>query len=250
MSTTLLSRLIQKFDPEFSNYPPTTLYSEGWLLRLVLDWFSQSSIIDHPLSFSPGSTWFSEPRLYSAFLPRFRGDPLAELHTNADGAIGEFEVGRSGKTGLVLNENASNFFVLEAKLFSLLSKGVKNALFFDQAARNVACIAEVLHRAGVIPREMVSIGFFVLAPKVQIDQGLFSEQLSKESIRSKVKQRVEAYDGERDEWFESAFRPLMGVIQIGEISWESIIEDVQMVDSSFGADLGEFYEDCLRFNGP
>jgi hypothetical protein len=39
------------------------------------------------------------------------------------------------------------------------------------------------------------------------------------------------------------------LIESGEISWESIIEDVQMVDPSFGDEMGEFYEDCLRFNG-
>ena len=48
---------------------------------------------------------------------------------------------------------------------------------------------------------MDSVGFYVLAPKVQIEQGIFSEQLSKESIQSKVRQRVEAYEGARDEWF-------------------------------------------------
>ena len=40
------------------------------------------------------------------------------------------------------------FVVFEAKLFSLLSKRVTNAPFFDQVALNVACIAEVWHRAG------------------------------------------------------------------------------------------------------
>ena len=97
---------------------------------------------------------------------------------------------------------------------------------------------------------MESLGFYLLAPRGQIGQGIFSEQLTKESIRSKAKKRVEAYEGESDEWFEEAFRSLIEAIQIGEISWDSIIEDVQRVDPGFGAELGEFYEDCLRFNGP
>ena len=97
---------------------------------------------------------------------------------------------------------------------------------------------------------MDSVGFYVLAPKVQIEQGLFSEQLKKESIQAKVRQRVEAYEGKRDAWFEGAFQPLMEVIEIAEISWESVIEDIREADPKFGADLGEFYEDCLRFNGP
>lgn len=97
---------------------------------------------------------------------------------------------------------------------------------------------------------MVSVGFYVLAPKIQIEQSLFSEQLSKESIRSKVRQRVGAYEGEKDAWLEEAFQPLMDVIHIGAISWVSIIEDIQDADAGFGAELGKFYEDCLRFNGP
>ena len=42
---------------------------------------------------------------------------------------------------------------------------------------------------------------------------------------------------------------MIDVIEIGAISWESIIADAQKDDPDFGADLGEFYEDCLRFNG-
>ena len=43
--------------------------------------------------------------------------------------------------------DARQFVLLEAKLFNRLSSGVKNAPFFDQAARSVACMAEVLRRA-------------------------------------------------------------------------------------------------------
>jgi hypothetical protein len=34
-------------------FPATILYNEGWLLRLVLDWFSHQSTDSHPLSFLP-----------------------------------------------------------------------------------------------------------------------------------------------------------------------------------------------------
>ena len=69
--------LLSNFGNEAPNFPPTTLYNEGWLLRLVVDWFSTSGITDHPLSFPKDGQWFSEARLPSAFLPRFKGDPLA-----------------------------------------------------------------------------------------------------------------------------------------------------------------------------
>ena len=58
--------------------PPTDLYNEGWMLRLVLDWFSQNPMIQHELRFCEGSDWYSEALLPSAFLARKRGDGLAE----------------------------------------------------------------------------------------------------------------------------------------------------------------------------
>jgi hypothetical protein len=35
-------------------FPPTLLYNEGWLLRLVLDWLARHSLQDHPLSLAAG----------------------------------------------------------------------------------------------------------------------------------------------------------------------------------------------------
>lgn len=34
-------------------FPATILYNEGWLLRLVLDWFASNEPSDHILSFLP-----------------------------------------------------------------------------------------------------------------------------------------------------------------------------------------------------
>jgi len=115
--------LLPNIDYENPNFPPTILYNEGWLFRLVIDWFSSSGITDHPLSFPKNGHWFSEARLPSAFLPRFRDDPLAESHTNADGVIGHFIIGRKGKTDLELTPEATHFVVLEGKLYSGISKG-------------------------------------------------------------------------------------------------------------------------------
>ncbi len=50
-------------------FPATVLYNEGWLLRLVLDWFSRESGTAHPLQFVSGARWFSEALLPSQFLP-------------------------------------------------------------------------------------------------------------------------------------------------------------------------------------
>ncbi len=91
--------------------------------------------------------WFFEALLASQFLPERRGDERAECFTHADGLIGHFEVRATERSEAVIHPNAEQFVVIEAKLGNPLSKGVKNAPNFDQAARNVACIAELLLRA-------------------------------------------------------------------------------------------------------
>ena len=51
MSLETLNNLLSDFDPDSPNFPPTIIYNEGWLLRLVVDWFSKSGIPGHPLSY-------------------------------------------------------------------------------------------------------------------------------------------------------------------------------------------------------
>jgi hypothetical protein len=77
-------------------------------------------------------------RLPSPFLARSRRDPLGESWTHADGAVGHFTVGSIGKGDLALEPPATQFIVVEAKMFSGRSPGVKNAPRFDQAARLAA----------------------------------------------------------------------------------------------------------------
>jgi hypothetical protein len=240
--------LLPNINQEIPNFPPTILYNEGWLLRLVVDWFSNSVITDHPLSVPKDGHWYSEARLPSAFLPRCKGDPLAESHTNSDGVIGHFTIGSKGKTDLELIPDATHFVFFEAKVYSGLSKGVKNAPYFDQAARSVACIAEVLKRADWSPNSFTQLGFYVLAPEDQIKSRTFSRLLDKQSIKDKVKRRISSYKGERDDWYKDWFTPTVEVIDIRSISWEAILDFINEQDSKTGDSLEEYYSHCLTFN--
>jgi hypothetical protein len=240
--------LLSNINHDIPNFPPTILYNEGWLLRLVVDWFFKYGVADHPLSFPKAGYWFSEARLHSAFLPRFKGDPLAESHTNADGVIGHFVIGSKGKTDLALTPDPTHFVVLEAKMYSGLSKGVAHAKYYDQAARSVACMAEVLRRADREPKSFTQLGFYVLAPKDQIVSRTFSRHLDKQSIRDKVSRRISAYEGERDDWFKDWFIPTLEVIEIRSISWEAVMDIISESDSKTYASLIEYYSQCLTFN--
>jgi hypothetical protein len=228
-------------------FPPTILYNEGWMLRLILDCFSTLDIQGHQLTIAKGCRWYSEALLPSAFLPRSRSDSLAESWTHADGVIGDFQIGKGAKANLVLSPAATHFVVLEAKMFSKLSSGVKNASYFDQAARNIACMAEVLRLAERSASECSSLGFYVLAPKSQIDRRIFEKDLNRDSIKGKVEKRAKEYRG-KDDWFSRWFIPTLDRIKIEALSWEELIDVTRRYDPKAVVELEEFYKLCLQYN--
>lgn len=244
----LLSNLITSFDPEKSNFRPTELYNESWLVKLVLRQASRISDSEYPIGFLHGSNWFSEALLPSAFSARFQGDPLSESKTSADGVVGHFTIGRQAKADLELNEGAAQFTVVEAKVGSPLSAGTSNAKYFDQAARNVACMAEVIKRSGASPSDFSRLDFVVLAPRSSIEKGTFAEQMSPSSIRSKVERRVAEYEGQLHEWHENAFNLIMDQIKLYSLSWEETIHWIGDHETGVANDLFEFYELCMDFS--
>jgi len=222
------------------------------LLRLTLAAATQGT---HclPFKFQSDARWFSEALLYSRFLPRFRGDPLAEAPTHADAVVGQFAFDAATKAGLVLRPGATQLVVCEAKMFSPLSSGTTHAPGFDQAARNVACMAETLRRAERPVSQYTSLGFFVFAPESQINSGLFAEPLRRNGLRDRLLKRAAMYDGEpcRVEilrWLENWALPLVEQITLDCCPWESIVQRVRISAREDRDSLGHFYELCLKYN--
>jgi hypothetical protein len=242
--------MLEACDEGQPTFPPTVLFNENWLLRIVVDWFAGHGGDRYPMSPRAGARWFSEAWLPSAFLSRYRGDRLAESRTHADGVIGHFTIGDPGTAGLALEEDGRQLIVLEGKLFNRLSTGVTNAPYYDQAARSVACMAEVLHRAGRDPQEMDELAFLVLAPQARIDDGAFVWETATDSIRRKVRRRVEDYAGERDAWFRDWFEPTLRRVDVRCLSWEEAIEAIAFHDPESGQFIDSLYGTCLRYNRP
>ena len=90
---------------------------------------------------------------------------------------------------------------------------------------------------------MESLAFFVAAPRDRIDNGVFGDMVTKASIRQRVQNRVDAYRGDRNEWFDQWFIPTLDAIDLGVLSWEELLEGL---DPSYRA----FYDQCLLHNGP
>ena len=226
--------------------PPTELYNEGWMLRLVLDWFDRNREINSPLAFAPGARWYSEALLPSRFLPQKHGDVRAESFTHADGIIGHFNIKPGQRGEAKVCNNAKQFIAIEAKLGSSLSPGTKNAPTFDQAARYVACIANMISTAGASIDAFDNLGFYVLAPRSQIKAGIFGDLITKDSIERKVKARISVYEGTYDTWFEKTFLPMLARLKLGILAWESVLEALPITVET--RQMREFYETCLKFN--
>jgi len=244
-----IHRLIDSAESEPVNYPLTLLYYEGWLLRLVLDWYSRHMLTSHMLLFQPRATWFSEALLPSPFRPRYRGDTRAEARTHADGVVGHISVGSSAKADARLLDDASQLIVTEAKIYSPLSGGTRNAPSYDQAARNIACITEMLFRANHSPSLMTDLSFYVLAPEAQIKTGVFAQKLDKTAIRTAVRNRAEAFSSELGGWVNERFLPTLEVIRVDGLSWESLIGEIASIDPDAFRSLQAFYQRCLKYNG-
>ena len=240
--------LIDAAETEPHRFPPTLLYNEGWMLRLVLLWFQTAGVPGHILAFHRGATWFSEALLPSPFSPRHRGDRRAEARTHADGLLGHFSIGSAAKADARLLPDAEQFVVTEAKIHSPLSGGTRNAPAYDQAARNVACIAELLSRAHRRPTEMHSLAFLVAAPQKHINEGVIPGKLEKRSIEEEVRRRAQAFSPELDTWLDEWFLPTLQSMTIMSISWEQLIRDIASQDEPASQGLGTFYERCQKYN--
>ena len=103
-------------------FPPTELFNEDWLLRIVLDWFARHGGDRYPLSPLAGAGGLAGVAAVG-LLSRYRGDRLAEARTHADGVLGHFIIGDPGTAALTLMPDARQLVVLEAKL----SRGSRRA---------------------------------------------------------------------------------------------------------------------------
>lgn len=120
---------------------------------------------------------------------------------------------------------------------SKLLQGITHAKYNNQAAKNVACIAELLKRANRRPMKLRNLGFYLIAPQNKIEEGIFDMQMSLSSIRKTVERRVTEYDESKEQWFNGWFLPTINKISIRKINWEEIISYIRRVDSYYEQDI-------------
>lgn len=217
---------------------PTELYNEGWMLRLVMDWYSRRPGSGSRALFEQGARWFSQGRLSSQFLPRYRGDKLAETHTNTDGIVGHFDIAQ--RSEVRPKQGATQLLVLEAKLASRLSSKTKNAPGYDQAARSVACLAHVAGEAGIAPGSLSSYGLWVIVPRKRL--GEFTSLATADSVKAKVRKRVDQFGDDKIEWYNGIFLPHLESMSVGSMAWEDLLS--AMESEGAGTEFRQFYQEC------
>ena len=62
-----ITRMLSDCRADTRVFPATDLYNEGWMLRLVLDWFASQPGIEHDLVFATDDRWYSEALLPTIF---------------------------------------------------------------------------------------------------------------------------------------------------------------------------------------
>lgn len=222
--------------------PPTELFNEGWMLRLVLDWCETHPTALPHFTFLPGATWYSEALLPSRFLGR---GPKREGFTHADGVIGHFHLRPGGRGDVELAPNARQLSVIEAKMGSLLSAGTSHAPTYNQAARNVACIAHMVSRHGA---SLTKAEFTLIAPRQRINEGAFSSHLTAQSLSAVVRERCSGFDEDSVRWHDSHFVSFLRGCLVREVSWEETLDGIAAVDGEAAKEFGGFYAQCLRYN--
>ena len=230
------------------HFPPTLIFEEGWMLRILLA-AHQKGYSCFPFSALRDATWFSE-----GIIPTpFSATPYAESGTHTDGIVGHLRIRENTKTGVLLDVNAKQFVVLEAKMKSGLSKDVTHADFYDQASRTLACMCKTIELSSSRLDKIKSLGFYVIAPETQINDNVFTEYLDLNHIKDTVERRVNQYKREEcysalQNWYQDNFLPFINIMErenvIGCIKWEDAIEKID--DEGERSAILEFLNKCYE----
>lgn len=241
-------------------FPATELYGEKWMLRILSSiYITQSQnygklgpdILDILLPLDNEVRFFSEGKMETKFTKGKSGSGQNEGRIKADGIFGHINIQDKTDIGIKLKDDATQFVVVEAKMNSKLSKGKKGREYYDQASQIIACIARHMEITGRSPKSFRKLGFVILAPESNINKGYFDNKLNRERLKDTIKRRCVEYKDDNAvllDWFNKWVEPLMDVIRLELISWESAISNVSILDPNKYPILQQFYNLCKNYN--
>jgi hypothetical protein len=232
-------------------FAETLLFNEGWLLRSVLKEWKIGSMTPELtfLPFPPDARVYSEGQLRTPFKVRRRsqrtGEPKGETNTRVDGIAGHFSIAAGTKSGIELDSGCRYIAVFEAKLFSPIAKGTKNAPDYDQVSRTAACLIHALLGAGLAAGGAAHLVILYPQDNLDVDPNDYVEV----HIKERIKNRLQAYKRAGDSTpeigqFEAGWEEMFVQIAIHFETWEKVLDEIG------DSELNRFYELCKHFNRP
>ena len=236
-----VTEILSKCDTDQTNISPTLLYNEGWMTRLLVSASIKYNIRLHGIDFGSMRRWYSEGLLSSPFLARKRGDKFAEGYTHTDMALGDFKLDSPNRGQISVEGSDGVFGVIEAKMGSPLSPGTKNAPHYNQASRNLACIA---FNTRTTKHELF---LAVAAPAVKIKEHGIEAQVELQTMLDQISDRFKMYDRDSDVYaLKDVVLQRAHKCRCMVISFESWIDALSSHDVHSG--LTDFQQQCYKFN--
>ena len=118
---------------------------------------------------------------------------------------------------------------------SELSSGITNSPDYNQAARNIACLAKLLIEQNASPDVISESAFVVLAPRSKLEEWEKDENSPQQLINGAwktIKEQKRARNVNCD--FDTTFKSMVENIKDNSIalSWDDVIDAIQPIDTN------------------
>lgn len=225
--------------------------NETWLLRMVLALIHDNDPerigvekVETTLELIKAaidSRWISEGGLEPAF--------ELEGTTWTDAILGGVRINDKNKRGIDIVSNLDvGVVVIEAKMGSALASGVSHSKHYNQAARNIACLAKLVMKASD-DKFLNNSAFVVLAPACKLKEWEDGRK-GAQTLINKAWEVIDAENRHRIWGDESRFKDVVNRIvkKSAAISWENVIESFKCDEA---LQLKSFYEAvCEEYDIP
>lgn len=214
------------------------VYNETWLLRMVL-----ACIHDYKGDFVTGDAkikkvlekiqkavckhWISEGGLEPAF--------EQEGTTWTDAILGNVKICNNNKRGVEveIRDPSTGVIIIEAKMGSELSSGITNSSNYNQAARNIACLAKLLNKEKVSKKIISESAFVLFAPKSKLEE--WKSKNAPQQLIDGAWKIIECQTRTRKGNCDSdTFKSIVGDIINNSIalSWDDVIDAIEPSDTN------------------
>lgn len=242
--TESILEIIKSIDSQ-PNVNPTEIYNEGWMTRLLVYYSIKDNLTFKGISFYELANWTSEALISSPFVGAKK---KKEGYTHADMALGDFTVDYE-TDGKINAKSAKTFGLIEAKMRSGLSIGTTNAPTYDQASRNVACIAENTSDTCIT-------FFYVLAPKSRLDLvhrngKRMIDIVERKAIKEQINLRIKLHNEQELNTHISTIEQNKIIERVSRCKIDTITYE-EWIDAFRGKEaydtINKFYDSCKKWN--